>query len=306
MRYFPKIDFPIPVGYQNVGLAEGGGGGAKMISVPFTNIGEGGMRISSIIPQGYEENTALWGNKGTDAEFSIQLLAPDGTTAIIPGTEEEPVLMLYSWTRTCTRKGEWSDDGHWYDPYYADIEPGADNDYLFPRGTGLYMYIPENSEDDLEAVYDTTPAGEVNTNDVKAVLNPGYAAGFGNPFPTNIRLSSLIPVGYEDNTALWGNKGTDAEFSIQILAPDGTTAIVPGTEEEPVLVLYSWAHSCTRKGEWSDDGHWYDPYYADIEPGAENDFVIEPGVGLWIYAPEKSEDDLEAEYSITFKYPGTL
>ena len=264
------------------------------------------MRISSIIPQGYEENSDLWDNKGIEGEFSIQLLAPDGTTAIIPGTEEEPILMLYNWVHSCTKKGVWSDDAHWIDPYYEDIEADADNDYLFPRGTGLYMNIPENSGDDPEAVYDTTPAGEVNTNDVKAVLNPGYAAGFGNPFPVNIRISSLIPVGYEDNADLWDNKGIEGEFSIQILASDGTTAIVPGTEEEPILMLYNWVHSCTKKGVWNDDAHWIDPYYEDIEAGADNDFVIESGVGLWINAPEQSEDDAEAEYSITFKYPGAL
>ena len=291
------------VGYQEVGLAEGGGGGAKMIAIPFNCIGEGGMRISQIIPKGYEENTGLWENKGTDGEFSIQLLASDGTTAIIPGTEEEPVLMLYNWVRSCTRKGAWDDDGHWYDPYQVDIEPGAENDFVFPRGTGLYMNIPENSEDDEEAVYDTTPSGEVNTEDVKVVLVGGGAVGAGNPFPVGVKISSLIPVGYEDNTGLWENKGTDGEFSIQILASDGTTAIVPGTEDDPVLMLYNWAHTCTRKGVWDQDGHWYDPYQVDIVPDADNDFVIEPGVGLWINAPEKSEDDFEAEYSMTFKCP---
>ena len=295
------------VGYQNVGLAEGGGGGAKMITMPFNAIGEDGMRISSIIPQGYEENTALWKSKGIDGEFSIQLLAPDGTTAIIPGTEEEPVLMFYSWVHSCTRQGAWDTDAHWNDPYIEEVEPGADNDYLFPRGTGLYMNIPENSEDDFEAVYDTTPAGEVNTNDVKVVLAAeGGAVGAGNPFPIGVRISSLIPIGYEDNTGLWKSKGIDGEFSIQILASDGTTAIVPGTEEEPVLMFYSWVHSCTRQGAWDTDAHWNDPYIEEIVPGAENDFIIEPGVGLWINAPEKSEDDAEAEYSITFKYPGTL
>ena len=295
------------VGYQEVGLAEGGGGGAKMIAIPFNTIGDEGMRISQIIPKGYEENTDLWANKGIDGEFSIQLLAPDGTTAVVPGTEEDPVLMLYGWAHSCSRKGEWEEDGHWYDPYYADIESGAENDYVFPRGTGLYMNIPENSEDDEEAVYDTTPSGEVNTEDVKVVLAAdGGAVGAGNPYPVGVSISSLIPVGYEDNTDLWSNKGTDGEFSIQILAPDGTTAIIPGTEDEPVLMLYGWAHSCSRKGEWEEDGHWYDPYYADIESGAGNDFVIEPGVGLWINAPEKSEDDSEAEYSMTFKCPVKL
>ena len=295
------------MGYQNVGLAEGGGGGAKMIAIPFNCIGEEGMRISQIIPKGYEENTDLWGNKGTDGEFSIQLLAPDGTTAIVPGTEEEPYLMSYGWARSCTKKGAWDDDGHWYDPYLEDVVPGSANDYIFPRGIGLFMYIPENSEDDEEAVYDTTPSGEVNTEDVKVVLAAeGGAVGAGNPFPVGVKISSLIPVGYEDNTDLWANKGTDGEFSIQILAPDGTTAIVPGTEDNPYLLSYGWAHSCTKKGVWEEDGHWYDPYLEDIEPGAANDFVVEPGVGLWIYAPEKSEDDSEAEYSMTFKCPVKL
>ena len=291
------------VGYQEVGLAEGGGGGAKMITMPFNCVGEEGMRISQIIPKGYEENTAIWENKGVEGEFSIQLLAPDGTTAVVPGTEEDPVLMLYAWVHSCTRKGAWNEDGHWLDPYLEEVIPNSENDYLFPRGTGLYMNIPENSVDDEEAVYDTTPSGEVNTEDVKVVLAEGGAVGAGNPFPVGVKISSLIPIGYEDNTGLWENKGTEGEFSIQILASDGTTAIVPGTEESPVLMLYGWVHSCTRKGEWDTDGHWLDPNLNDIEPGAENDFIIESGIGLWINAPEKSEDDFEAEYSMTVKCP---
>ena len=44
----------------------------------------------------------------------------------------------------------------------------------------------------------------------------------------------------------------------------------------------------------------------EVVPHGANDLQITPSMGLWMTAPDKSEDDPTAVYSITVNYPGTL
>lgn len=269
------------VGYQKNALNQGG---AKMIGVPFSYVGgnAAGFWLSDLTPAGYEENTDLIDNLGTDGDFSVQILDTAGLATDI-----------YSWVRS-VKKGTWQNDGHWNDPSFDEVVPHSANDLFIPLGTGLWTTAPDLSGDeDPSTQYTILPAGEVKTNSVELVFPEG-AVAFANPFPTTVWLSDLIPTGYEDNADLIENLGTDGDFSLQILDASGLATDT-----------YSWVHS-VKKGNWLDDAHWNDPSFDEVIPHGANDLQITPSMGLWMTAPDKSEDDPAAVYSITVNYPGTL
>ena len=103
-------------------------------------------------------------------------------------------------------------------------------------------------------------------------------------------LSDLRPEGYLENTDL-EESGTDGDFSIQLLDTSGFPA-----------ATYSWVHE-SKKKKWSGDGYWTDPSYEQVIAHSDNDLQITSSMGLWIFAPDRSEDDSEADYFITVNYP---
>lgn len=255
-------------------------GGATMSGNSFVGIGETtGLRLTALEPKGYEANQDLIDGEGTTGEFNIQLLTKLGKTD-----------KTYLWVRTYDADEEkWQNDGCWmYNG--AAITAGDENDVLFTAGQGLWISAPDYTDDD-GAAYTFTDAGAVSTNDVKWVFNIGGATACANPYPTSIRLSSLIPVGYESNQDLIDGEGTTGEFNIQILTKVGKTE-----------KTYLWVRSYDADGEtWVDDGHWvYNG--ATIVAGSENDPEFKAGQGLWIVAPDYTDDD-GAEYSMTARYP---
>ena len=255
-------------------------GGATMKGNSFIGIGENqGMRLTALEPKGYEANQDILDAEGTAGEFNIQTLTKVGKTD-----------KIFYWVRTYDVDEEkWNNDGHWtYNG--ATVVAGSVNDQLFKAGSGLWTIAPDWAEDD-GADYTFTDAGEVSTNDVKWVFNIGGATACANPYPVGIRLSSLIPVGYENNQDLIDAEGTAGEFNIQTLTKVGKTN-----------KIYYWVRSYDVDEEkWNDDGHWTADGAA-VVPGSANDPVFGIGQGLWIIAPDYAEDD-GAEYSMTAKYP---
>ena len=249
-----------------------------MKSSSFFSIGANGTWLSSITPTGYENNADLKDAEETRGEFSIQILTAYGE-----------LLSMYKWVQSYDGS-EWVDDGHWLDPSNATIVPGGANDLLLAPGAGIWFSAADVSDDDPEAAYSEISSGSVNTNDVTVTLVPGGCGAFGNPYPVAIKLSSLVPTGYQDNEDLIDAEETRGEFSIQLLTAYGE-----------LLSMYKWVQSYDGS-EWVDDGHWLDPSNATVVPGGANDLTINPGDGLWISAPEHAGDD-EADYTITFKYP---
>ena len=252
-----------------------------MNACPFVFCGDtDGFWLSDLKPTGYLENSELIEN-GTDADFTIQILNDRGTA-----------IATYMWKHT-TKKSKWNEDGHWMDPSFEDVIPHQEgSDYFFKAGVGLWTTSPEKSEDDLEAKYQIISSGAVTEESVTWTLSKlGGAVAVANPYPLSFLLSSLTPEGYLDNTELIAN-GTDADFTVQLLNQRGTA-----------IATYMWKHT-TKKSKWNEDGHWMDPSFEDVIPGGENDLSIEPGQGLWVTAPEHSEDDMEADYTITVNFPG--
>ena len=257
-------------------------GGATMTGNSFVGISENtGLRLTALEPKGYEANQDLIDGEGTAGEFNIQTLTKIGRTD-----------KMYSWVRTYdVDGGKWNDDGHWIIGT-TTITPGDENDVLFKAGSGLWTIAPDWADDD-DAVYSFTDAGQVSTNDVKWVFNIGGATACANPFPVGIRLSSLIPTGYEANQDLIDGEGTAGEFNIQLLTKIGRTD-----------KMYSWVRTYDTDGEkWNDDGHWIIGTET-IVPGSANDPVFEPGQGLWIIAPDYADDE-DSEYAMTAHYPNT-
>ena len=255
-------------------------GGATMKGNSFIGVGETqGLRLTALEPKGYENNQDLIDGEGTSGEFNIQMLTKLGKTS-----------KMYTWVRSYdVDNGEWNDDGHW-EVSGAVVVPGSENDALFKAGSGLWTIAPDWADDD-GAEYTFTDAGEVSTNDVKWVFNIGGATACANPYPVGIRLSSLIPVGYENNQDLIDGEGTSGEFNIQILTKLGKTS-----------KMYTWVRTYdVDNGEWNDDGHW-EVSGTVVVPGSANDPVFDIGQGLWIIAPDYADDD-GAEYSMTAKYP---
>ena len=175
------------VGYMNKTMNEGG---FTMNGASFLSMGKAGMNLTDLVPSGYEGNQDLKDAEETRGEFNIQTLSKIGKTE-----------KSYSWVRTFDVDNEtWNNDGHWtYNG--TPVVKGDENDALFKAGTGLWTAAPSYAEDD-GATYAVTDSGEVSTNDVKLVLNEGGFTAAANPFPVGIRLSSLIPVGYEANQDL--------------------------------------------------------------------------------------------------------
>ena len=246
----------------------------------FIGMGETqGMRLTSLEPKGYEANQDILDAEGTSGEFNIQTLTKVGKRD-----------KAYVWVRTYDVDEEkWNDDGHWmYNG--ATVVAGSANDPLFKAGSGLWTAAPDYADDE-GAVYSFTDAGEVSTNDVKWVFNIGGFTACANPFPVGIRLSSLIPAGYENNQDILDAEGTSGEFNIQTLTKVGKRD-----------KAYVWVRTYDVDEEkWNDDGHWM-VNGAIVVPGSENDPIFNIGQGLWIAAPDYADDD-GAEYSMTAKYP---
>ena len=250
-----------------------------MNAIPFVNIEAGdGFWLSDLKPQGYFANSNFE-RRGTDGDFSVQIL-----------NEEGRAIAIYNWKHTCN-KGTWANDAHWNDPSSHEVVPHqVGSDYFFKQGTGLWTFAPAKSTADATASYTVNSAGAVETNDVIWTLaSVSGAVAVANPYPVAIKISSLKPTGYLNN-ANFERRGTDGDFSVQILNQEGRA-----------IAIYNWKHTC-NKGTWAADAHWNDPSAHEVVPGGDNDLTIQPGQGLWIFAPAHS-GDTGTDYTIEVKCP---
>ena len=265
------------VGYRSNNMNVGG---FTMSGNAFVGLNEKtGIRLTDLVPKGYEQNQDIIDAEGTTSEFNIQLLSKLGKTN-----------KTYFWVRTYDiESNAWLDDGHWT-LEGKTIVSGDENDALFTAGQGLWIAAPDWAGDE-DAVYSFTDSGSVSTNDVKWVFNVGGFTPCSNPFPCGIRLSSLIPMGYEENQDILDAEGTTSEFNIQILTKLGKAE-----------KIYFWVRTYDVENEkWLDDGHWTFEGKA-VVANSDNDPLLEAGQGLWIAAPDYADDD-GAEYSMTARYP---
>lgn len=268
----------IVVGYQNLGTSEGAG--AVMNAIPFisiTDATEEGYWLSDLKPQGYLNNKTL-SKSGVAGQFSVQIL-----------NEKGAATATYMWMHSSGKSG-WQDNARWVDPNNQNVVAHqTDSDYFFKMGTGLWCFAPAHNGD-ATAVYSYNSAGEVCTNDVVWKLaSVAGAVAVANPYPVAIKLSSLTPTGYLNNKTL-AKSGVSGQFSVQLLNSNGAA-----------IATYMWMHSVGKQG-WQDNARWVDPDNQTIVPGGENDLTIEPGQGLWVFAPAHN-GDTGNDYTILVKCP---
>lgn len=280
------------VGYRAQELADQSkGGGFKMISPSFLTIGKNGCHLSELIPTGYEYNEDMvYVAFGTTGQFNIQVLNAEGK-----------VVATYGWVRTNMSYDPegWEDDGHWTTPE-GEVVPGGANDILFTPGTGLYFKAPGNAGDE-GTPYPLMVAGQVFNGTVPVkFLDDGGFQTLGNPYPTSIMLSSMIPEGYEYNEDMvYVAFGTTGQFNIQVLSAEGK-----------VSKTYGWVRTnMTYDPEgWSDDGHWTTPEGEVVfnkETGKyDNDVEFKQGDGFYFKSPgHEGDDPKEHPYTMRINYP---
>ena len=215
------------VGYAQSGLTTG----FTLSSAQFLAVGsEDSIGLQSIKPTG----------DGTSDTVSIQTLDSAGRA-----------VDTYTW---CDWAGESGDQEAWSDGSGEIIEG-----VTFEPGQGLWVY-------GASADQGLMTAGRVAKSDVQVKLCSGFVA-VGNPFPVEINLQDIVPVG----------EGTSDTVSIQTLDSAGRA-----------VDTYTW---CDWAGESGDQEAWSDGSGEIIEG-----VTFTPGQGLWVYGAS-------AEQSIRFPAP---
>lgn len=149
------------------------------------------------------------------------------------------------------------------------------------------------------------------TRDGKELVTPTFQVVGGE---RGVWLSELKPTGYLRNSVAWWSG--NITFTVTIRDENGGIATDEKTGK-PLSYVWSqsfdydsWENDGYPEGEdalayWIDDGQWYFAGFP-ITVGGEDDPTFAPGQGLWVEAPVHSDDDLEADYTITFKSGVTL
>ena len=209
-----------------VGYAQSGlQSGASMLTPQFQNIGASeAMPLESLTPTG----------DGTSDAVYIQTLDAYGRT-----------VDSYYWNDWMYESACW-----------VDGEYNAVSGVSFEPGQGLWVY-GANGTQGLQS------AGKVGKSDVAVQLQNG-ATGTGNPFPTSVALTDILPLG----------DGTSDTVYIQTLDAYGRT-----------VDSYYW-----------NDWMYENPCWVDGEYNAVTDVNFVAGQGLWIYGAN-------SEQSIQFPAP---
>ena len=118
------VDSANIVGYIGKNVVEG----TKLVTASFSAIGEDGMLMSNLKPQGYEANQEMIDNGGTWGDFVITFLNEGGET-----------IAIYGWEQTY-ESGAWNDDGAWveYDNDGTVTTTLAPGDGIFVTGAPRY------------------------------------------------------------------------------------------------------------------------------------------------------------------------
>ncbi len=171
-------------------------------------------------------------------EISLSSLAPAGNT----DDYAVEIQVLDRGGRTIDDQDYMWIGGKWCD---IDEEP-ITADVKFAPGQGLWVF----ADDDTVSLQSS---GRVNLLDVDVQLRSG-ALGVGNPFPVEVALSDLCPIGNTDDYAV----------EIQVLDRGGRTI-----DDQD----YMWIG-----GKWCDIDE--EPITADVK--------FAPGQGLWVFADDDS------------------
>ena len=198
--------------------------GATMTTPQFISVNGSTMDLQALIPTG----------EGVSDCVVIQTLDAYGRT-----------VDSYNWN-------DWAcDEPCWVNDDYEKIEGVS-----FAPGTGLWVQ-GDNTEQGVQS------AGKVGLEDVDIALRYG-ATGLGNPFPVDVDLQDIIPLG----------EGVSDCVVIQTLDAYGRTAD-----------SYNW-------NDWAcDEPCWVNDDYEKIEGVS-----FTPGQGLWVQGDN-------AEQSIRFPAP---
>ena len=245
------VDSANIVGYINKNVVEG----TKLVTASFSAIGQDGMLMSNLKPQGYEANQDMIDNGGTWGDFVITFLNEGGEA-----------VAVYGWDQTYG-SASWNDDGAWVEYYNRD----GDSFELIPPGTSIFFSAPaaDSGEDcTLEN------AGEIVTKQISALLPEGTCC-LGNPRATDISIDDLVPTGYLTNQDMIDNGGTWGDFVITFLNEGGEA-----------VAVYGWDQTYGG-GAWNDDGAWVE-YYNDGTVTT----TLAPGDGIFVTgAPRYDSED---------------
>ena len=227
------------MGYAKTGLVEG----YKATCASFLGIGQvdkdgnRGIMLSQLIPEGADTFTVA-----DDNYIDLQLLGPNGVG-----------IANYTYHQGDTNRSYKKGDG-WYVGSTL-ITAGDENDVFLPSGIGLWMSGKTN--------YKFTSSGEVAMDTQQYELVDGYRL-VANPYPTDIKLSQLVPAGAETFTV-----ADDNYIDLQVLGPSGVG-----------IANYTYHKGDTNRSYKKGDG-WYVGSTL-ITPGDENDATIPAGSSLWM------------------------
>ena len=239
------------VGYIGKNVVEG----TKLVTASFAAIGEEGMPMSNLKPEGYEANQEMIDNGGTWGDFVITFLNEGGET-----------IAIYGWEQTY-ESGAWNDDGAWVE---YDNQTG-DSYELIPPGTSIFFSAPATDSGEDCTLQN---AGEIVTKQISALLPEGTCC-LGNPRATDISLDDLVPTGYLTNQEMIDNGGTWGDFVITFLNEGGET-----------IAIYGWEQTY-ESGAWNDDGAW-----VEYDNDGTVTTTLAPGDGIFVTgAPRYDSED---------------
>ena len=231
------------VGYNTKALESGNNAAGLGFVKVSAKVGEEGGNLLAITPVGVPAKSA--------GQLNIQTLDKYGK-----------MVKRYGFYQGQTR-GNFTTDG-WYDTTDS-VTKGTlitpENDVTFQAGQGLWIAAPDGVS--------FQNSGAVLFDDVTCNLNAGNTL-LCNPFPTEVMLTKITPIGVPDKSA--------GQLNIQTLNKYGK-----------MVKRYGFYQGQTR-GNFTTDG-WYDTTES-VTKGTlittENDIAFPAGQGLWVAAP--SED----------------
>ena len=191
--------------------------GATLVAPQFLNVGSDAMPLEAIVPTGDD----------TADNVSIQTCDAYGFT-----------VDTYNWNNWVAEQPCWVDDNF-------EIVSGV----TFQPGQGLWVFGSDSTQG-------IQTAGKVGTSDVVVQLQSG-ATATGNPFPTTLALTDIVPLG-ED---------TADNVSIQTCDAYGFT-----------VDTYNWNDWVAEEPCWVDDNF-------EIVTGV----TFAPGAGLWVFGSSSSQ-----------------
>ena len=193
--------------------------------------------------------TAQFVNVGTTADLPISSFIPVGD-----GTYNRVEIQTLDNAGYTVDSYVWTDEGgeNWDEIGWVDGDNNIVTDVSFASGQGLWVFGSATTQG-LQTF------GKVGTSDIVVTLRAG-ATGTGNPFPTSVNISDILPEGDD----------TYNHVEIQTLDNAGYT-------------VDSYV--------WTDEGgeNWDETGWVDGDNNIVTDVSFAPGQGLWVYGSSSSQ-----------------